>query len=261
MTLNEWIEALQKKGRLTFTKEEALQSLGLVDSSFRIGISRLSKKKRVMKIANGLYVAIPLNYQTGKGLPPTLYIDQLMRFHKLPYYVGLLSAATYHGSTHQAVQELQVVTSKSLRPIKISNVKIRFFTKKNLSDMPTQRVNVTSGQITVATPESTAIDLVVFMNKCGGLNHIATVLLEMKDFLRPKELLNLCKKMSDHSVVQRLGYLLEQIGEKENSKKIHIWLQNKVSSFAKLDPRSPLKNKKNDSWKIFVNADVEPDEI
>lgn len=34
-----------------------------------------------------------------------------------------------------------------------------------------------------------------------------------------------------------------------------------VSSFAKLDPRSPLKNKKNEIWKIFVNAEVEPDEV
>ena len=48
-----------------------------------------------------------------------LWIDDLMRFHHVPYYVGLLSAAALHGAAHQQPQEFQVVSGAVLRPLTV----------------------------------------------------------------------------------------------------------------------------------------------
>lgn len=256
------LENFQKKGRITFTKEEIITSINISENAFRQFIFRLSKKGKIQKISNGFYVIIPIEYQLNKVLPPTMYIDNLMKYHNIPYYVGLLSAATYHGATHQAAQELQIMTLRPLRTITFGRVKIKFFTKKNIKNSPIEKINVPTGQINVSTPEMTAFDLIHYCKRAGGLNHVATVFAELKGKLKVSEMIKLCKQSKDLSFVQRLGYLLEFTGEKKCSLKIKEWLLEQDTSFVKLQPSASGKIlKKNDKWKILINTKIEADEV
>ncbi len=123
-------------------------------------------------------------------------------------------------------------------------------------------VNVQTGQITVSTPEATATDLIQYMNKCGGLNNVATVILEISKNLDPNALLRIFISNQDKSIAQRLGYMMKTFGENTHSKKIHEWLKKKPIKYIKLDPKGPFKvAKKNNQWKIIENAVLEPDEV
>ena len=75
-----------------------------------------------------------------------------------------------------------------------------------------------TGIMTVSTPEATMMDLCMFLQRSGGLSHIATVLDELAESVIPEHLKKLLEKNNELTWMQRLGYLLEQLGHKELAK-------------------------------------------
>jgi len=99
-TLEHWIDSLQARGRYTFLRQEAITDRGLSAESVKKALHRLAKRQRVAKIKDYFYAIVPLEYQSAGAPPPTWFICDLMEAMKLPYYVGLLSAAAIHGASH-----------------------------------------------------------------------------------------------------------------------------------------------------------------
>ena len=139
-----------------------------------------------------------------------------MKDSRHPYYVGLLSAAALHGAAHQQPQEFQVVTDAPMRPSLGGRYRIRFFLKSQLETTPVSDVKTSTGTMRVSTPEATALDIVRYSKRIGGLGHAATVLAELSERLDPKALLSLAEKEPSLSIVQRLGYLLEHLAHPGN---------------------------------------------
>ena len=86
-----------KKVRLAFAHNS--------EKATKLSLARLAKKGRIISIHKGYYLIITPQYQTKSILPPTLFINDLMKYLERPYYVGLLSAAQIHGAAHHAPQE------------------------------------------------------------------------------------------------------------------------------------------------------------
>ena len=116
---------------------------------------------------------------------------------RLPYYVGLLTAAAQHGASHQHPQEFQVVTDRSVRPLTASRIKIRFFASQYVKRAAVVDVKTPTGLTSVSTPETTAIDLVRFVKAAGYLDNVATVLSELAPSLDPKKLLTAVRLVDD----------------------------------------------------------------
>ncbi|HAR49066.1 MAG TPA: hypothetical protein DCR81_02985 [Smithella sp.] len=55
-----------------------------------------------------------------------------MAYLAQPYYVGLLSAASLHGSAHQQPQQFHVVTTTPQREVRKKGLAIRFFFQDQL---------------------------------------------------------------------------------------------------------------------------------
>jgi predicted transcriptional regulator of viral defense system len=259
-TFAHFTERLQAHGRYTFTKKEVIKELGISDNAFRKAAFRLSKQKRLMRLVNNFYVVIPFEYHLSGGPPATSYIDDLMKFHKQPYYVGVLSAASLHGAAHQAPQELQVVTSTPLRIIHAGRSRIRFLTKKRIEKTPTQLMKTPAGYISVSTPEATAYDLFLYARNAGYLNNIATVLIELSEVINPQKLLELAKNGVDMSTVRRVGYLLDQYAREKCTGPLYKWIKGQDSAFVLLQPNHKSTfEERNEKWRIIVNEKVEPD--
>ena len=258
--LAKFMDTLQAHGRYTFAKKEALAKLGVSDNAFHKAAFRLIHQQRLMRLANGFYVIIPVEYQLSGGLPPTAYIDPLMKFRKQPYYVGILSAAAIHGAAHQSPQELQVVTSLALRPIRAGRGKIHFFTKKRISRVPVQSIKTSTGYLQASTPETTALDLLLYVRSAGHLNNVATVLIELVEKIDPKKLLLAAQSGYDLSVVQRLGYLLERFTKQKLTPNLFQWLKKQEPEYAWLSPvRKSTTGARNEKWRLILNDEVEPD--
>jgi hypothetical protein len=62
------------------------------------------------------------------------------------------------------------------------------------------------------------------------------------------------------SYAQRLGYLLELVGEKELAEPLADYVHLKRPIPTALTPRVSIKGTKKDRrWQIYVNSEVEPD--
>ncbi len=117
--LSVWTAELLSEGRLSFTIDEAMQSLGVSRGAFLDAAERLQKQTRLVRPKIGFYLIVPPRYVNIGGPPPIWYIDDLMRFLDRPYYVALRTAADYQGATHHGVMHFQVMTNKMMPRIMV----------------------------------------------------------------------------------------------------------------------------------------------
>ena len=193
-------------------------------------------------------------------LPPDYFIDDLMLHWQQQYYVGLLTAALYFGAAHQQLQTFQVVVSKPRPAIHCGRVRIEFITKSDISKTPTQQLKTRTGYMTVATPEATVMDLIQFMNRCGGINYVVTVLEELAESVNPKMFKELLTKKHERSGLQRLGFLLEFLGHETTSELVYQSVANKDLRVVPLDPSISITGtKRNSKWQVALNSTIESD--
>lgn len=262
-TVKKFIDQLQSHGRYSFEKQELLKNLDISVDGIRVALSRLSKIGRIAMICHGFYIIIPLEYRESEILPPVWFIDHLMKFLRLPYYVGLLSAASLQGASHQQPQEFQVVTMRQVRPVRVKGLTIKFIMKKNIPGQDElKQLKTETGFIWVSGPELTAIDLLSYVNRSGGMNHTATVLAELGETISPSRLASIAKKQANLAVIQRLGYILDYVGWSNKTVKLAPRIHHQKSPKTLLEPGKAKGNAEfNEKWSIFVNREIEVDEL
>lgn len=259
-TLSKFVDELPSRGRYTFTREEVAKTFKKTDDALMLALNRLKKSGRIISPRRGFYVVVSLEYKLSGGPPPTWFINDLTDYLGCSYYIGLLSAAEIHGAAHQRPQEFQVMTDIWQRPIMLKRSRIRFFRKRNLAETPTQKTRTVTGDIRVSTPEATALDLVRYWKDAGYLNNVATVLSELAASMNGARLVAAAKKHTEISVVQRLGYLLDLVGQSMLSEGLAQFLSKGDVRLTNLRPDLENKDAKIDSrWSLYINDEVEPD--
>ena len=212
MKFQKYLKNIQEYGRLYFTLEEAVKATKSTKEVISSKIYHLRKKGDVISPFRGLYIIITLKYKKLGSLEPRELIVICMEYLKIPYYVGLLTAAMYHGATHQGLFVFQVVCSKRIKKEVISgDTRLEFIYKKDISDVEVKKKVARSGYLPVSTPEETAKDVMTYYTQCGGLNHQATVLSELTEAINTKKLVSLAKRSGKFFWVQRMGYILDNI--------------------------------------------------
>ncbi len=255
----QYIETLLSASRYTFTTEEVRAALSLSAPALKVSLYRLAHKKLIASPQRGFYVIVPPEYRSLGCLPAEQFVPSLMNALELPYYAGLLTAAQYHGAAHQRPQEFQVMVGKSRRRIVCGRVRVAFFVRKNLRSVPVKPFNTPRGTLNVSTPEATALDLVGYYDRAGGLNQVATVLAELAERIDPDKLV-IAAAAAPLPWAQRLGFLLEHVGGAGTSAAPTTWVRARAHESTLLLPKAARKKATRDEdWKLYVNADVEPD--
>jgi predicted transcriptional regulator of viral defense system len=183
MDLKNYVLSLAMSGKSFFTEEDALKETGLSRIALRSALKRLKKKQELASPLRGFFIIVPPEYYSLRSLPPEQFIDDLMRHLNMPYYVGLLSAAQYYGAAHQKPQAFQVITSRARRNIRVGRVKIIFTTKCDAEHSAIRQFNTPRGFVRVATPETTALDLIIFSQKSGGIPAAFEILSDLSEHL------------------------------------------------------------------------------
>lgn len=260
-TLGQFVDELQSRGRYTFTKNEAQRALECSDEALKKAAYRLAAKRRLVAPRRGFFVIVPLEYRSAGAPPASWFIDDLMRFHGRPYYVGLLTAAALHGAAHEQPQEFQVMTDVALRPTVAGRSRIRFFLKRFAARTPVGDVKTQTGSMHVSTPEATAFDVVRYADAAGGIGNVATVLAELAETLNAKRLVDVAKTDDvELAVVQRTGFLLELAHQEMLTSPLAAWLEDQRPRFVALRPDLPTEDAaKNERWLVTVNDEIEID--
>lgn len=281
MRLIEFITNLAAKGHSSFTSTQVQEALGSSTVAIRAALRRLKKRGLVAQPISGFYIIVPPEYRILGCRPAEHFITDLMNYIGGPYYVGLLTAAQYYGAAHHRPQQYQIITNQKRRAIICGNIKIVFVTKKSIAQVPIQKISTSHNILIVSTPEATAMDLIIYANRCGGLDNVLTVITELAGKINAKKLTKLASETKEITWVQRLGYLLESINASNLSKKLENEIrkrniqvrilmpikkskniihfnQKTVAKFRK-KKNSSLSQFKNKKWKLILNKKLEPD--
>jgi len=258
--LPSWVDSRQEQGLYFFTREEAISTLKFTEEAFKKSAARLAKKNRTLRIRSGFFVIVPLEYRTTGVLPAEWFIADLMAYLAQPYYVGLLSAASLHGSAHQQPQQFQIVTTAPQREVRKKGLAIRFFFKTNFNATPVTKIKVQTGHISVSSPEATAIDLIRYARSIGGLDRAMTVIQELAESMKAAKLMDAVKAEGNLVCAQRLGWLMEKAGHGALVVELARFIASHNPPFTRLDPSLPAgEAEKNIRWRLLINTDVEGD--
>ncbi|HXE54448.1 MAG TPA: type IV toxin-antitoxin system AbiEi family antitoxin [Tepidisphaeraceae bacterium] len=256
-SLNFWIDHLQAGGRYSFTRGEAFNASGLSPDALSKSLQRLASKNRVAKVKENFYAIVPLEYLSAGAPPAVWFADELMRSMRLPYYVGLLSAAALHGASHHQPQEFQIVTAASQRALQVGRQRIRFFVRRGVAGTPVTHIKTPTGTVRVSTPEATALDLVRFAKESGYFDNIVTVLSELAERINPEELGRAAERNAAMPTVQRLGYLLDLAGAGAAAAPLAEIVRRRRPRTVSLRSDRPAKtDERNARWALLVNEHV-----
>ena len=254
-----YVAGLAARGRYHFVSGEARSSLGVSADAAKLALSRLAKQKIIASPARGFYVIVPPEYRSLGCLPADQFIPALMARLGLSYYAGLLSAAQYHGAAHHRPQEFQVFLATGRRPIECGAVRVGFMSRKRITEIPVQSFNTPRGTIIVSTPEATAVDLVGYQHRAGGLDHVATVLSELAEII-DSDRLAAAARFAPVPWAQRLGYLLELAGAGDKTGSLNAHVRDHARQSTPLLPTAPHeRSERNKDWRLYVNAVLEPE--
>ena len=258
-SLSDYLDNLQAAGRFVFTTDDAIQTLGTSVTAARAVLRRLKHKSFVSDPYRGFHVVVPPAYRRLGCLPADQFIPDLMAHLGEPYYVGLLSAAKYHGAGHQAPMVFQVVVPKSRRSLQCGAVRVDFVSRRDMHDTPVVERNTQTGTIRIATPEATALEVVGYPERCGYLDNVATVLAELSESMNG-DLLAAEARRAPTAWVQRLGYLLELVQETDLADSLDPVLAERTIFPVALAPWKEMNGTRRVSrWHVAENVEVEPD--
>lgn len=266
LSIPEWVESLLQRGRIAFSIEQLRKAYpNYSDVALKLILNRLFKKGKAISIHKGIYLIIPPQYASRGILPPTIYLDTLMKYLNRPYYLGLLNAASFYGAAHQQPQEFFVLTNyPKLRPIQKKGLKVNYISKQVIPENLLQNRKTESGYLKISSPELTATDLIQFEKKIGGLSRAATVLNELADEIKLEKINSDFLKEIPVATIQRLGYTFDKILKKEE---IASHLYNEAIKanikFQRIMLKAPGKMNGfplNEKWKIIINTEIEFEE-
>jgi len=262
-----WVDDLPKMGISSFSIDEVRrQFASMPAANIKNALYRLSKAGKIHSVWQGYYTVTLPEYGLSGNAPPVEYIDSLMRYIGTPYYVALLSAAALEGAAHEAPQVFQVICGKRLRDKKKAGIRLEMIEKKVIPSAYLETRTVNSGTVAVSRPELTAVDLLLYPHRAGGISHIATVLSELAESLDFGKVGTAFFGGVPAAVVQRLGFLLDEaLGEHETAEVLLEkaaeagvkFRRTPLAVQAKGEPGGPVPF--NRKWKVEVNYAVEAD--
>jgi predicted transcriptional regulator of viral defense system len=193
-----------------------------------------------------------------------------MRHLQLDYRVGLLRAAAFHGSSHQAAMVFQLIVPRQIRALEIGRHRLEFvyqslaaFREVNRDPWLAQ-LKSDAGYAKVSGVELTLLDCARYFHKAGGINGLAQIVKDLGELADPASLA-LIADHYENSCVRRLGYLLEHMGHPRQADALRPFAR-KAKSAVLLDPSvKPLSSvlsgvrEMQPAWGLVINEQVEVD--
>lgn len=232
------------------------------DTSIKRELSRLVEKKEIINLRKGFYLIIPPRYSKQGQIPVQLYVAKLFKYLNRKYYLSFYSAAKFHGASHQQIQRDYIITSTpSLLNIRKAPIDLRFFTKTNLPNKNILDKKSDAGHFKISSPALTAVDLIHYQTKLGGLNRMLAILEELTEEINKNDLASLLTWYPHKSTLQRFGFLLEKFqADVELIQKLIEHLNSFKYFPVLLSPK--IKQKPGavyNKWKVDINLKLESD--
>ncbi|HEY5591298.1 MAG TPA: type IV toxin-antitoxin system AbiEi family antitoxin [Paludibacter sp.] len=258
---SDFLRSIRANGRYAFTIEDLTNNIPKSIKNIRKDLDRLRIKGDIINIRRGFFTIIPDEFKNMGVIPVEFYIDELMSYLTKSYYVGLYSAAMFHGAAHQQPQEFDIVSEKP-KPRKINNERflINFTEKRNFPLFGIEKKKTDTGYFNISSKELTFLDLIYFEQAMGGLNRIISILEELSEGINLTKMKEVVKNDFPLSVFQRAGYIAENILDNTKLAAIFANKLDKLNTTTILLKSSGERTgERNRKWNIIINAKIESD--
>lgn len=258
---SDFLRSIRTNGRYAFTLEDLTTNIPKPIKNIRKDLDRLRIKGEIINIRRGFYTIIPDEYKNMGVIPVEFYIDELMKYLNKTYYVGLYSAAMFHGAAHQQPQEFYIISEKP-KPRKISNDSflINFTEKRNFPLFGIEDKKTDTGYFKMSNIELTFLDLIYFEQSVGGYNRIMSILEELSESINLTKMKEVVKNDFPMSVYQRAGFIAENVLANTKLAAVFEYKLAKSPPTTALLKSSEEKNgEKNPKWNLIINTEIESD--
>jgi hypothetical protein len=258
----DYIEASLALEQYAFSWDELKAATSKTDAALRSQLARLVSKREIINLRQGFYLILPPRYRSFGRLPVELYVEKLFNYLKKPYYIAFYSAAAIQGAGHQQIQQDYLLTQvPNVRDIKKGAIHLNIFATSTWPQKNILQRKSDAGFFNISSPVLTALDLVHYQSKLGGLNRMLAVIEELIEEINVQDVQDALTWYPHVSTWQRLGFMLEEIGADEAFvEPIKIYLKQQGYFPVLL---SPQRNKKpgatGNVWKVDVNISLDSD--
>lgn len=248
------IMELEWQEKKLITLQDMMDILGCSYAHARKLAHRLKKKRWLDRLEPGKYQFIP----AGRGSEAIPDMNPLLAGSVLitPYYYSYATANHFHGFTPQVPATVYIATTKTKRPTEIRGVEYRFVSLKASKFFGYRETEVYTAQVVMAELEKAVVDSLDRMAYAGGIVEVARIVHSGRDRVDLEKLADYALRMGSKALVQRLGYLLESLGDC-----LPAWLEDKLltgigKSKTYLGPASRWRTggDYDSKWQVVVNV-------
>ncbi len=262
-----WIHERSIRGNVFFSLADIEKNYpGVNKEVIRVALSRMQDKGLIVSPWKTFYIIAPTEYKLKGEVPPSYYIDELMKYLHRDYYVCLLSAATIYGACHQRSQTYYVMASgNSLRDGVKNGTKLVFSQRQDIPKAYVHQVKTQTGMMNISSPLMTALDIINMESKIGGMSRAAEIIAELDESFKFSTADYELLKTYPVPVIQRFGYILSILEYDEHTQ----WVADACKALDIRFRKTPLKAGKsceesheiNRQWKLIINTQIEIDEL
>lgn len=248
---------LLSHGRASATTAELARTLGVPSDQVRRRLHAPAQRGEWVRPAHGLWIPVPPEYRTWGAPPGIEVVDILMRHVGVGYYVGWLSAAEIHGASHQAPQVFQVATSQHVRSRTVGRTRFQFLSRGAVAQIPTIDRQTRSGHARVSTREATMLDVASDVLVAGGIDNVATSIIELAEDGVDLEVLAELSMLFPVAAGRRVGWILDEFTSRDDLTPLREAANRRAVSDSLLDSSGPTVGATDARWGVRVNRDVQ----
>ena len=129
--------------------------------------------------------------------------------------------------------------------------------RNGLASVPLRTFDSPRGTVVASTVEATAVDLVGYMGRAGGVDRVAGMLSELAEGMDPILLVDAARSASV-LWAQRLGFMLESVGAGDRCGPLKDDVRQRGRNCTRLLPSAPAdRSVRSPDWRLLVNSSIE----
>ena len=251
---------LLSNGITAVTNKEISALLGIPENHIRQRLAPLAKRNEIISPYRGFWIPIPFEYRQWGAPEAVYYVDRMMCYLGVEYYVGWMTAAAILGAGHHAAQMFQVATARLVRNRVIGRSDFRFYQRSNVGSLPSFRHKTQTGAVNVSTRAATMLSATNDLNNVSGLDNAANIVIELSEteeaFIGD---VATCSALFPISALRRLGWILENFTDIRDLDVLAGISQESNVKLSKLSTYKPYSDRINKRWSLDINERIEPD--
>jgi len=190
-------------------------------------LHKLERKRRLERIAAGLYQFIPASYGYPEKVAPANALAVGAGLVE-PYYFSYYTANSYYGLTTQMPFTLFIATTKKKPKVEWQSVAFKFVTLSRRKFFGYRAERAFDAEVFMAEPEKAIVDSFDKPRYAGGIGQLARIAWRGLARVDEAKLVDYALSMGSQSLVQRLGFITDYLSKESLIQPLQAELRGKL---------------------------------